>query len=84
VAGLIRWSIGSIRFKGTELIGLPAHRIVELGIATVPEHRCVFGPMSVMENLVLGAFAPRARANTKSMLDRIFDLRQLRIVKGED
>jgi hypothetical protein len=36
VAGLIRWSIGSIRFKGTELIGLSAHRIVELGIATVP------------------------------------------------
>jgi branched-chain amino acid transport system ATP-binding protein len=44
VAGLVKPKGGSIRFRGTELVGLPAHRIVELGIATVPETRRLFGP----------------------------------------
>ena len=56
VAGLIRPNGGSIRFQGTELAGLSAHRIVELGIATVPENRRLFEPMSVIENLMLGAY----------------------------
>ena len=60
--GLIRPNGGSIRFKGSELAGLSPHRIVELGIATVPENRRLFEPMSVIENLMLGAYtAPRPR-----------------------
>src|SRR6187200_2847862 len=62
IAGLIRPNGGSIRFQGTELAGLSAHRIVELGIATVPENRRLFEPMSVIENLMLGAYTARARA----------------------
>jgi branched-chain amino acid transport system ATP-binding protein len=55
VAGLIRPTSGAIRFAGSEVVGLPAHRIVELGVAAVPENRRLFDPMSVMENLTLGA-----------------------------
>jgi ABC-type branched-subunit amino acid transport system ATPase component len=74
VAGLIRPNGGSIRFQGTELAGLSAHRIVELGIATVPENRRLFEPMSVIENLMLGAYTARARAGAAKTLARIFDL----------
>ena len=74
VAGLICPARGSIRFGGQELLGLSPHRIVELGIATVPENRRLFEPMSVMENLDLGAYTSRARAGATSTLARIFDL----------
>lgn len=74
IAGLVRPSAGSIRFQGAELVGLASNRIVELGIATVPENRHLFGPMSVIENLTLGAFPGRARAGSSDTLARIFDL----------
>ena len=74
VAGLVRPASGSIRFDGRELVGLSPDRIVELGIATVPENRRLFEPMSVIENLELGAFTGRARAGAATTLARIFDL----------
>jgi branched-chain amino acid transport system ATP-binding protein len=74
IAGLVRPSEGSIRFRGTELVGLSPDRIVELGIAAVPETRHLFDSMSVMENLSLGAFPRRARGKTAGTLERIFDL----------
>jgi len=74
IAGLVRPAGGSIRFEGTELAGLSAHRIVELGIATVPENRRLFDPMTVMENLELGAYGRRAHAAAAGTLERIFDL----------
>jgi ABC-type branched-subunit amino acid transport system ATPase component len=74
IAGLIRPLGGSIRFEGKELVGLSPHRIVELGIATVPENRRLFEPMSVMENLNLGAYTDRARSGAAATLERIFEL----------
>src|SRR5262245_16341012 len=74
IAGLVRPNAGSIRFEGKEIVGLSPHRIVELGIATVPENRRLFDPMTVMENLNLGAYTDRARAAAPATLDRIFDL----------
>jgi ABC-type branched-subunit amino acid transport system ATPase component len=74
VAGLLRPAAGSIRFDGHELTGLSPHRIVELGIATVPENRRLFEPMSVIENLQLGAYTSRARTGTAEALDRVFEL----------
>jgi branched-chain amino acid transport system ATP-binding protein len=74
IAGLIRPLAGSIRFEGKELVGLSPHRIVELGIATVPENRRLFEPMSVIENLNLGAYTGRARAGAPATLERIFGL----------
>ncbi|MGZ5881265.1 MAG: ATP-binding cassette domain-containing protein, partial [Xanthobacteraceae bacterium] len=68
IAGLLRPASGSIRFEGHELVGLSPHRIVEMGIATVPENRRLFEPMSVMENLNLGAYAGRAHAGAAATL----------------
>jgi ABC-type branched-subunit amino acid transport system ATPase component len=74
IAGLIRPLNGSIRYRGNELTGLRPHRIVEHGIATVTETRHLFGPMSVKENLLLGAFTRQARASAASDCARIFEL----------
>ena len=74
IAGLLRPSGGSIRFRGNELIGLSAHRIVEQGIATVTETRRLFGPMSVIENLSLGAFTHAARETAPAPLAQVFEL----------
>jgi branched-chain amino acid transport system ATP-binding protein len=74
IAGILRPDEGSIRFHGTELVGLPPHRIVELGIAAVPENRHLFGPMTVMENLSLGAYTRRARPSAAANLQRVFAL----------
>ncbi len=74
VAGLVRPKGGSIRFEGKELTGLSADRIVELGIAAVPESRHLFEPMSVIENLNLGAYIGRARPAAAATLERIFEL----------
>jgi branched-chain amino acid transport system ATP-binding protein len=74
VAGLLRPSGGSIRFRGVELVGLPAHRIVGQGVATVTENRHLFGAMSVMENLSLGAYSAHAREAAQVGVARVFDL----------
>jgi branched-chain amino acid transport system ATP-binding protein len=65
---------GSVTLQGAELLGLPAHRIVEEGIALVPEGRGVFGDLTVAENLTLGAHAPRARDEEAGSLDRVLRL----------
>jgi ABC-type branched-subunit amino acid transport system ATPase component len=74
IAGLIRPSAGSIRFHGVELVGLPAHRIVDEGIATVTENRHLFASMSVTENLSLGAYSRRARDLGPAGMARVFEL----------
>ncbi len=74
IAGLIQPSAGSIRFRGVELVGLPAYRIVEQGIATVTENRHLFGSMSVTENLSLGAYSRSARDSAPAGVTRVFEL----------
>jgi branched-chain amino acid transport system ATP-binding protein len=75
VAGLIPADAGSqVRLDGHALGGQPPHRIVEAGLALVPEGRGIFGDLSVQENLVLGAFAQRARSDQAANLDRVLGL----------
>jgi ABC-type branched-subunit amino acid transport system ATPase component len=74
VAGLLRPSSGSIRYRGTELVGLRAHQIVALGIAAVTENRHLFGALSVKDNLLLGGYSARAREAAESTMTRVFDL----------
>ncbi|MDA7418667.1 ABC transporter ATP-binding protein [Xenophilus arseniciresistens] len=59
---------------GADLMQLPAHRIVEAGLALVPEGRGVFGDLTVRENLQLGAHPARARAGEAQMRERVFQL----------
>src|SRR2546426_743681 len=65
---------GAIRWEGAPLDGVPAHAIVERGIAVVPEGRRLFGAMTVEENLELGAFAPRARARRTARLEHVYTI----------
>ena len=72
ISGVQPVARGSIRFNGSPIDRLPPHRRVALGIAQVPEGRQVFGPLTVEDNLRLGAWA-RADAEIAADIDRIFE-----------
>jgi branched-chain amino acid transport system ATP-binding protein len=74
ISGLIRPAAGSIGFLASDLAATPAHRIVELGIAHVPENRRLFARMTVEDNLRMGAFMPAARPRFQQRLEFVFDL----------
>ncbi len=74
INGLQHPSKGTIRFQGKEITTSPAHTIVRLGIAQSPEGRKLFPRMTVSENLDMGAFQRRDRANFKEDLDRVYSL----------
>jgi branched-chain amino acid transport system ATP-binding protein len=71
VSGMMRPSLGEIRFDGQRIDGLPAHDLIHLGICHVPEGRRVFPRMSVAENLEMGAF--RFKRPDREVLDRCYD-----------
>ena len=67
-------SSGAVSMGGEPLLGLPAHKVVEQGIALVPEGRGVFGELTVKENLMLGANPARARDEAEGNYDRLIRL----------
>src|SRR5580700_1798151 len=74
ISGLIRPRCGQIVFDDADLLAVPAHRIVDLGIAHVPENRRLFPRLSVEDNLRMGAFLPTARAKYAERLERVYRL----------
>ncbi len=74
ITGLTRPRAGRILWQSQDLGGLPPHRVVERGVAMVPEGRRLFGHMTVEENLSLGAFGSRARPERQATLDRIYGI----------
>ena len=75
ISGLRPVSSGSIRFQGEEIVGVPAHRLVERGISQAPEGRGIFPGMTVMENLEMGAYARKGgRPMVTTELERVFGL----------
>jgi branched-chain amino acid transport system ATP-binding protein len=74
ISGLMRLTAGSITFLGTNIAALPPYKIAELGIAHVPEGRQVFPELTVKENLEIGAYIPRAKAERSRTLDRVFSI----------
>src|SRR6201987_1331897 len=72
--GLLPMRDGTRSIEGREIGGLPAHRVVEQGIAHVPENRRLFPRLSVEENLRIGAFIPSARARFSEQLDWVYQL----------
>ncbi|MDQ3569980.1 MAG: ABC transporter ATP-binding protein [Actinomycetota bacterium] len=76
ISGLRPVTSGHIRFEGEDIVGLPAHRIVELGVCQAPEGRGIFPGMTVMENLEMGAYArqDRSRRALAPDVERVFDL----------
>jgi branched-chain amino acid transport system ATP-binding protein len=72
IAGLVRpHAPARIAFDGRDLTALAPHAIVEAGIALVPEGRGIFAELTVRENLALGAYARRARADETETLARV-------------
>jgi branched-chain amino acid transport system ATP-binding protein len=74
ISGLIRPTAGTIVMQGVDLAATPAHRIVQLGIAHVPENRRLFPRMTVEENLRMGGFMPTARPKYAQRLAFVFEL----------
>ncbi len=74
ISGLIKPDTGRIEFEGQDLLKLPARERAHLGIAHVPEGRQVFGNLSVLENLQMGATPQRGRADWARNLERCFSL----------
>jgi branched-chain amino acid transport system ATP-binding protein len=74
ISGLVPLSSGTMTLDGRSLAGQSAHRIVEHGIAHVPENRRLFARLTVEDNLRIGAFIPEARRHFAAQLSRVYDL----------
>ncbi|HQE21823.1 MAG TPA: ABC transporter ATP-binding protein [Thermosynergistes sp.] len=74
LSGIIKPWRGQVLFDGVRVDTLEPHEIVELGIVQVPEGRRLFPQMSVLENLLLGAYTPRARRDYEKTLRDIFEM----------
>jgi branched-chain amino acid transport system ATP-binding protein len=74
ISGILPMQGGTMNIEGRDVSGLPAHRVVEQGIAHVPENRRLFPRLSVEENLRIGAFIPSARARFSEQLDWVYQL----------
>ena len=74
ISGLVPPSSGEILLEGTRIDRAPAHSIVEMGIAQIPEGRRLWPGLSVQENLELGAYIPAARAVRGETMEWVFQL----------
>ncbi|UCD32804.1 MAG: ABC transporter ATP-binding protein [Desulfobacterales bacterium] len=74
ISGLLRPRQGAIRLEGEDLTALLPHQIVTKGVIQVPEGRRIFGQLTVMENLDMGAFTCRDNQQIKANLDKVLDL----------
>ncbi len=74
ILGLITPTSGTIEFMGQEIQGRPTSYRIEKGMAVVPENRRIFGPMTVMENLLMGAYLRKDPAGVKQDLERVLVL----------
>jgi branched-chain amino acid transport system ATP-binding protein len=77
ISGIHPMAKGRLFFQGKDLLGLPAERILQLGIGQVPEGRQIFAPLSVLDNLLLGGYLRFRKREKKEVwrdLDAIFDL----------
>jgi branched-chain amino acid transport system ATP-binding protein len=74
VAGALRPARGRIAFAGEDLTGRPVHDVVERGITLVPEGRLVFPQMTIADNLLVGGWAARARAERERRIEEVFGI----------
>ncbi|HWR65797.1 MAG TPA: ABC transporter ATP-binding protein [Bellilinea sp.] len=72
ISGLLRSRGGYVKFKGMDISMLPAQQIVRLGASHVPEGRKIFAPLTVKENLMMGAFTRTDPAEIQRSMDRVF------------
>ena len=72
ITGLHKAKSGSVMFEGTELLKTPPHKIVEMGMAHVPEGRRIFQQLSVYKNLTLGAFTRKDKDSIDATLKMVY------------
>jgi branched-chain amino acid transport system ATP-binding protein len=77
LVGLIKPQSGTVRFLGRDVTSCPTHEIVRLGMGLVPERRQLFGPLSVLDNLRLGAFCWVRDAKPSEWFDQLERVYQL-------
>lgn len=73
ITGLLDARCGSVIFDGTDIIKVPAHRIVSMGMAHVPEGRRVFANLSVYQNLKMGAYTRKDKQEIEDTLNMVYD-----------
>ena len=73
ISGLAAPRVGTIKFRGRDITGLPGHQVAELGIAQAPEGRRIFPRMTVLENLEMGAFT-RSDKEIRADIDHVYSL----------
>jgi branched-chain amino acid transport system ATP-binding protein len=73
LTGLVQPSAGTITFENISLVGLAPHQIIRMGIGHVPEGRRLFPRMTVLENLKMGAYLQRSKADVAATLERIYE-----------
>lgn len=72
ISGILRPRGGSVHFKDQDITMTPAEQIVRLGISQVPEGRKIFAPLTVKENLLMGAFTREDQGEIQKSMDRVF------------
>ncbi|HAD06146.1 MAG TPA: ABC transporter ATP-binding protein [Anaerolineaceae bacterium] len=72
ISGLLRSRTGHIKFKGQDISMMPADQIVRLGISHVPEGRKIFAPLTVKENLLMGAYTRKDPNEIERSMQRVF------------
>jgi branched-chain amino acid transport system ATP-binding protein len=74
ITGLQKSWAGSVNFLGTDITNKKPHQVVDIGISMVPEGRRIFTAMTVLENLLMGAYTKRARKRIKDSLERVYQV----------
>lgn len=74
ISGLVKAQSGSIEYDGQELIGKPSNKILEAGIAQIPEGRRVFPNLTVLENLKIGAYLRNDKAEIEKDIKWVYEL----------
>ena len=72
ITGLIRPKEGNVLYKGEDITRVPAHKIVSMGMVHVPEGRRIFQGLSVYENLLMGAYSRKDKAEVAENMERVF------------
>lgn len=74
ISGLLKQVEGEIYFEDRNILNMPAHKIVELGICQVPEGRRIFGNLTVRENLLMGAYTIRDKKLIEEKMEKVFSI----------
>ena len=74
ISGLLKTQGGEVLYQGSSIANLKPHQIVKLGISHVPEGRMVFANLTVMENLMMGAYLQKDKAVIKNELEYVFSI----------